>query len=68
MELKSRDLESISSVLKHVYLPAVLGSLQNDTLLLWNSAFQKKVGLSQDELARTRLTSLLVLGAASFFF
>ena len=61
MELKSRDLESISSVLKHVYLPAVLGSLQNDTLLLWNSAFQKRVGLSQDELARTRLTSLLVL-------
>ena len=47
MELKSRDLDSISSVLKHIYLPAVIGSLQNDTLLLWNSSFQRRVGLSR---------------------
>jgi hypothetical protein len=60
MELKSTDLRSISSALKHVYPPAVLGSLENDALLVWNSAFQKRVGLSQDELARTSLTSLLI--------
>jgi PAS domain-containing protein len=61
MELKSTRLGSISSALKHVYPPAVLGSLQNDALLVWNSAFQKTVGLSQDELARTPLTSVLIL-------
>jgi nitrogen-specific signal transduction histidine kinase len=59
--LKSTDLGSISSVLEHVYLPAVLGSLPNDALLVWNSAFEKRVGLSQNELARTPLTSLLIL-------
>jgi hypothetical protein len=59
MELKSTDFGSRSSVLKRVYLRAVLGSLQNDALLVWNSAFQKMVGLSWDELARTPLTSLL---------
>jgi hypothetical protein len=58
--LKSTDMGSISSVLEHVDLPAVLGSLPNDALLVWNSAFQKRVGLSQDELARTSLTSLLI--------
>jgi PAS domain-containing protein len=59
--LKSTDLGSISSVLENVYLPAVLCSLPNDALLVWNSAFQKRVGLSQDELARIPLTSLLIL-------
>jgi hypothetical protein len=61
MELKSTDLGSRSSVLKRVYLRAILGSLQNDALLVWNSAFQKMVGLSWDELARTPLTSLLIV-------
>jgi hypothetical protein len=61
MELKSTDLGSRSSVLKCVYLRAVLGSLQDDALLVWNSAFQKMVGLSWDELARTPLTSLLIV-------
>jgi hypothetical protein len=59
-ELKSTDEGSISSVLEHVYLPTALGSLPNDGLLVWNSAFQKRVGVSQDELARTPLTSLLI--------
>jgi hypothetical protein len=59
-KLKSTDLGSISSVLEHVYLPTALGSLPNDGLLVWNSAFQKRVGVSQDELARTPLTSLLI--------
>jgi hypothetical protein len=58
--LKSTDKGSISFVLEHVYLPAVLVSPPNDALLVWNSAFQKRVGLSQDELARTSLTSLLI--------
>jgi len=61
MEFNSTNLGSISSVLQHIPLPTVLGSLQNDALLVWNSAFQKRVGLSKDELARTPLTSLLIL-------
>jgi hypothetical protein len=61
MELNSTDLGSISSVLKHISLPAVLGSLQNDALLVSNSAFQNRVGLYQDDLAPIPLTSLLIL-------
>jgi hypothetical protein len=61
MELPPTDFGSLSTALKHVYLPTVLGSLRNDSLLVWNSAFQKRVGLSEDELARTPLTSLLTL-------
>jgi hypothetical protein len=61
MDLPPTDFGSLSTALKHVYLPAVLGSLQKDSLLVWNSAFQKRVGLSEDELARTPLTSLLIL-------
>src|ERR1700719_2225927 len=57
--LKPADLGSISSVLKH--LPAVLSSFQNDDFLAGNSAFQKCVGLSEDELACTSLPSLLIL-------
>jgi hypothetical protein len=57
--LKPTDPGSISSVLK--LLPAVLGSSQNDNFSAWNSAFQKSVGLSEDELARTPLSSLLIL-------
>jgi hypothetical protein len=62
MELKSTELGSRSSVLKRVYLRVVLGSPKNDALLVWNSAFQQMVGLSWDELARTPLTSLLIVG------
>jgi hypothetical protein len=61
MELKPTDLGSISSVLEHVYLPVVLGNIQNDALLVWNSAFQKRVGLSENELACTSFASLLIL-------
>ena len=61
MELKSTDLRSKNSVLKHVYLRAVLGNHEEDAPLVSNSAFQKKVGLSWDELARTPLTSLLIV-------
>jgi hypothetical protein len=61
MELKPTDLGGISSVLEHVYLPVVLGNIQNDALLVWNSAFQKRVGLSESELACTSFASLLIL-------
>src|ERR1700688_813223 len=44
----SKELRS--TALKHFFLPAALGSLQNDALLVWNSAFQKRAELSQDEL------------------
>jgi hypothetical protein len=62
-KLKSTDLGSINSVLKHVYLRAGLGNLQNDALLAWNAAFQKRVGLTWHELTRTPLTSLLIVEA-----
>jgi hypothetical protein len=61
MELKPTDLRSISSVLEHVYLPVVLGNIENDALLVWNSAFQKRVGLSENELACSSFASLLIL-------
>ena len=61
MELKSTDLGSISSLLEHVCLPVVLGNIQNDALLVWNSAFQKRAGLSENELACTSFASLLIL-------
>jgi hypothetical protein len=57
--LKPTDPGSICSVLK--LLPAALGSFQNDHFWAWNSAFQKSVGLSDDELARTPLLFLLIL-------
>jgi hypothetical protein len=53
MEFKSTDLGSISSLLEHVCLPVVLGNVKNDALLVWNSAFQKRAGLAEDELACT---------------
>jgi len=61
MELKPTDLGSISSVLEHVYLPVVLGNTETDALLVWNSAFQTRVGLSENELACTSFASLLIL-------
>jgi hypothetical protein len=61
MELKSTDLGSISSLLEQVYLPVVLGNIRNDALLVWNSAFQKRAGLSENELACTSFASLLIL-------
>jgi hypothetical protein len=61
MELKPTELRSISSVLERVYLPIVLGNIENDALLVWNSAFQKRVGLSENELACTSFASLLIL-------
>jgi hypothetical protein len=61
MGFKSTDLGSRSSVLKRVYLRAVPGNLQNDALLVWNSAFQKMLGKSWDKLARTPLTSWLIV-------
>jgi hypothetical protein len=61
MELKPTELRSISSVLEHVYLPIVLGNIEDDALLVWNSAFQKRVGLSENELACTSFASLLIL-------
>jgi hypothetical protein len=61
MELKPTDLGRISSVLEHVYLPVVLGNIRNDALLVWNSAFQKRAGLSENELACTSFASLLIL-------
>jgi hypothetical protein len=61
MELKSTDVGSRSFVLKRVYLLGVLASVQNDALVVRNSAFQKMIGLSWDELARTPLTSLLIV-------
>jgi hypothetical protein len=61
MEFKSTDFGGISSVLEYVDLPVVLGNIHNDALLVWNSAFQKRAGLSENVLACTSFTSLLIL-------
>ena len=55
------DLRSICSALEHFALPAVLGNLQDDSLVFWNQAFQKRAGFSAIELAQARLTSLILL-------
>jgi hypothetical protein len=51
MELKSTDLISISSLVEHVYLPVVLGNVQNDALKGFNQG--RRTG-SEEERNRTR--------------
>jgi hypothetical protein len=55
MKLESTDLGSINSLVEQVCLPVVPGSLQNDALLVWNSAFNqgRRMG-SKEERDRTR--------------
>jgi hypothetical protein len=55
------DLRTICSALEHFLLPAALCSIEDDTLVVWNRAFQKRVGVSEKELAQARLTSLILL-------
>jgi hypothetical protein len=55
------DLRTICSALEHFFLPAALCSIQDDALVIWNRAFQKRVGVSEEDLAQTRLTSLILL-------
>ena len=52
------DLRTICSALEHFFLPAALCSIQDDALVIWNRAFQKRVGVAEEDLAQTRLTSL----------
>jgi hypothetical protein len=55
------DLRAICSALEHFSLPAALCSLEDNKLVVWNQLFQKGTGLSADELARTSLSSLILL-------
>jgi hypothetical protein len=55
------DLRTICSALEHFFLPAALGSIKDDALVIWNPAFQKRAGVSEKELAQARLTSLILL-------
>jgi PAS domain-containing protein len=55
------DLRTICSALEHFSLPAALGNLNDDALVFWNQAFQKRAGFSEIELAQARLTSLILL-------
>jgi hypothetical protein len=55
------DLRTICSALEHFSLPAALGSVERDALLAWNTTFQAMSELSDDELAQTQLSSLILL-------
>jgi hypothetical protein len=55
------DLRAICSALEHFSLPAALCSLEDNKLVVWNQLFQKGSGLSEDELAQTGLSSLILL-------
>jgi hypothetical protein len=55
------DLRTICSGLEHFSLPTVLGNLKDDSLVFWNQAFQKRAGVSEIELAKAQLTSLIAL-------
>ena len=58
---ESTDLRTICSALEHFFLPAALGSITDDALLVWNRAFQERAGVSEKELAQVGLTSLILL-------
>ena len=55
------DLRTICSALEHFFLPAALCSINDDALVIWNPAFQKRAGVSEKELAQARLRSLILL-------
>src|SRR4029077_14259363 len=55
------DLRTICSTLEHFSLPAALCSIEDNRLVIWNQLFQKGSGLSEDELAQTGLSSLILL-------
>jgi PAS domain-containing protein len=55
------DLRAICSALEHFSLPAALCSIEDNRLVIWNQLFQKASGLSEDELAQTGLSSLILL-------
>ena len=55
------DLRAICSALEHFSLPAALCSLEDNKLVVRNQLFQKGSGLSEDELAQTGLSSLILL-------
>jgi hypothetical protein len=55
------DLRTICSALEHFFLPAALCNIKDDAFVAWNPAFQKRVGVSEKELAQAQLTSLLLL-------
>jgi len=55
------DWGTICSALEHFSLPAALGSIEEDKLVVWNQLFQKETGLSEGELAQARLSSLILL-------
>jgi PAS domain-containing protein len=55
------DLRAICSALEHFSLPAALCSIEDNRLVICNQLFQKASGLSEDELAQTGLSSLILL-------
>jgi hypothetical protein len=53
------DLRTLSSGLEHFNLPCALGQITEDVLTLWNAPFRERIGLTEEQLARARLSSLL---------
>jgi hypothetical protein len=55
------DLRTLCTGLEHFNLPAALGQITEDLLTLWNGPFRERMGLTEEQLARVRLSSLLNL-------
>jgi hypothetical protein len=55
------DLQTLSSAFEHFGLPAALGSLTDNRLLIWNESFREMSELSERELLQVKLDSLIAL-------
>ena len=55
------DLRTLCSALEHFHLPAALGSLRDNCLVIWNRSFREMAELSETQLAEINLTSLIAL-------
>jgi len=58
----STDWRTICSALAHFCLPTALCDIHDNAVLFWNRTFQSTTGLSEAELAKTPLSSLILLG------
>jgi hypothetical protein len=55
------DMRTLCSALEHFHLPAALGNLRENCLVIWNRSFREMAELSETELAEANLTSLIAL-------
>jgi hypothetical protein len=55
------DLRTLCSALEHFKIPAALGSISENRLLIWNEPFSERAERSERELAEVSLGSLIAL-------